>query len=466
MDPVHKNILETIRKHSMIPAGARVVAALSGGSDSVFLLFALVELKEALDIEPCALHVHHGLRGAEADADAAFCRQLTSRLEVPYLQESFDVPALAREGGISFEEAGRQARLGAYWNSLAHFGAERVATGHNADDQAETVLMRILSGTGMEGLSGISPVFQNFVVRPMLRIRKTDILEWLDARDIGYCTDQTNRDETHYRNRVRWQLMPFIKDNFNPRVVESLCRLAEIARQETDFVGEQVSWHLRSCMTVEEDRIALDVPGISCLPPYLGKMVLREAVGRMGKNLDPLPFLHTEKMFDLLQMPTGTALKLPGGMSVEKEYNRLLIFRGDQEEAEPLPEVPLSFPGEYVIEEWGIKINGEYTDDVPGDFNGGPDVAFLDADLLGEGDYVLTTRKKGDRFHPLGSPGEKKLKDFMIEEKVPRRSRDRLPILVKDGVIVWVAGLRPSHWFRISPDTKRVLVVRIEKLPL
>jgi tRNA(Ile)-lysidine synthase len=456
-----QKVLDFIRKHDLLKSRDRVVVALSGGPDSVFLLHCLVKLKNTLNIEVYALHVHHGARGELADNDAEFCRNICNSLEIKYLEIKKDVPRYAKEHGMSFEEAGRVARLEAFKEAARHFNANKTATGHNANDQAETVLMRIVTGAGASGLSGIRPVLDDFVIRPVLGITRNEILEYLQKNNIVYRIDHTNKDISFLRNRVRHQLIPFIKENFNGNIEETLVRTASIFKNENDFMKETIEPYLRQYVLKKDDGVHVFTSGLSELSSYPLSLIMLEAVKLSSGDLKGIGFHHAEKLRELVCGKTGDSVQLPGGLAAEKSYDEILIRKNGDKKLDLLPEVKVMLPGEHVLPEWNLFIYGEIIPEKPDKYDI-PFTAYLDADKIGEGEFTVRSRRSGDRFHPLGSKGAKKLKDFLIDEKIPVKERDKILMLEKNGVIVWVAGIRPSELYKIDENTKRVLMVKIE----
>jgi tRNA(Ile)-lysidine synthase len=464
MPPYEKSIrkiLDYIREFNLIKSGERIIVALSGGPDSIFLLHALVILKNILNIEIYALHVHHGARGELADSDAEFCRETCESLGIEYLEIRKDVPSYAKEHGMSFEEAGRVIRLDAFREASCHFNADKTATGHNANDQAETVLMRIITGTGPTGLSGIRPVLDNFVIRPLLTVTRNEIQDFLNRNNISYRIDHTNKDTSFLRNRIRHLLIPFIKKNFNENIEDTLIRTASIFKSENDFMNETIEPYLRQYVTEDEKGVHICADELSELSPYVLSMIMLESVKMIHGSLKGIGFNHAENLRKLVHGKTGDSFQLPGGLVAEKTYDKILIRKTGSEELISLPEIKVHLPGEHVLPEWNLVVYGEITRQKPVEYTL-PFTAYLDADKTGEGEFTIRSRKSGDRFHPLGSTGAKKLKDFFIDEKIPLRERDQILLLEKDGVIVWIAGIRPSELYKIDENTERVLMVKIE----
>lgn len=457
---------QTIERYEMLTPGETVLCAFSGGPDSVFLLHMLFTLKENWQINLHAFHVHHHARGKEADSDAEFCRDYAALLGVPFTRYDVNARDYAAQNSLSFEEAGRILRMEAYKKFALKLNCGKVATGHTADDQAETLLMRIISGSGKTGLAGIYPVYEGFLIRPLLDIKKADIIKYLDERSIPYRIDSTNLENGNYRSRVRNCLIPFLKTNFNPEVTDALCRLAHVIREEVILPDNRISRYLDEHLFLKDGIYFLDTEILKTFPPALIKQILREAVKTVKGNLDCVSFKHTENLFNLLSSPSGSSVQIPGGLIAEKEYDKFIFkktsFKGPKA---PAP-AEITLPGIVKLPQWGIIIKGKILVKVPDDFKSSSSSAYFDADSLGTENISLTVRARrpGDRFFPFGAEKEYKLKDFIINEKIPRRKRDGLPIIENKGVIIWVVGVRRSNLFRVRPETKRVLKIEIEKI--
>lgn len=464
-----KNLLSevcgTLLKHHMTNIDDRVVVALSGGPDSVFLIHALDKLKNKLNISLYAFHLNHGLRGEEADRDMEFCKNLCDRMKIPIKTLTRDVASFARKKGFSVEEAGHQLRYSIYKDMLDHFKADKIATGHTFDDQAETVLMRLISGAGKRGLAGIAPVRDNYIIRPLIELRKQEILDFLEWSNIGYKLDSTNLDQSMMRNRIRNLLIPLLKEKFNPQIEENLCRIATIFREEMNYLDEITGSLLKRFARITENRAILDIEETLSLSPFIAKYLIRRLIADFSGNLKDISFEHTNSLFELLESQSGSTVDLPGSFKAEREYRFLVITRkGNGEENGMLPDIRLNIPGVTRTEEWGVSIKAEVLEEIPREMGDNPYSIYLDYDECRDREFILRARKTGDRFIPLGMNGTKKLKDFFIDQKVPRRLRESIPIVVCGEDILWIAFYRQSDSCRINEKTKRVLNLQIEKI--
>ena len=463
-DKTSEKILGTIKKFNMIRKNDRIVIALSGGPDSVFLLHVLNRLKEKLNIVLFAFHLNHCLRGNDADKDQNFCKDLCEKLGIPIKVCKQNVRKFASKNGVSIEEAGHIIRYKLYREVLNSFQADKVATGHTFDDQAETVLLRFVTGSGKRGFSGINPKRDGFIIRPLLEIRKNDILEYLAGNNLSYRIDKTNFETIMFRNKIRNILIPMLKENFNPKIEENLCRIATIFQEEIKYLDDLTNNYLNRFARIRKDRATLEIEETLSLSPYISRYLLRKLIERFSGSLRDITFEHSNDLLNLMEGRTGATIMLPGNLKVEKEY-RYLVFRNIKGEEKPhLPEVSLVFPGVNLFPEWEIKVTGEIFNEIPGDIKDNPYSITVDYDECRGKKFLLRPRKNGDRFSPLGMSGSKKIKDYFIDMKIPRRLRDRIPIIQCGDDILWVVFYRQSELYRLKTSTKRVLHIRIEKL--
>jgi tRNA(Ile)-lysidine synthase len=426
--------IQTVLSQSLKP-GETVLAGISGGADSVALLHALV----ALGYRPHVCHLNHQWRGAESDADAQFVRELAGTLQLPVTIQARQVP--------HDEDSARQARYDFFQDCAIATGIKKIVLAHTADDQVETFLMRLLRGAGVPGLVGIWPERQIGIVRvlrPMLKIRRDEIIEYLTGHGLRWREDASNQDREFLRNRVRHELLPLLERDFNPSVRDSLARTAEILRDEDFYLLHHVAerHYLGIC---RQDSV--NVRSLAAVPAAVQRRVLRFWLGGETETAGvQYSFEHIEAMRRLaLGEDPGAETSLPGDLVVYREYDWLRKAR--RAELEPVTgQWTLNVPGETTIRELRAHF-----------VVGGDQGEQFDADLLGERLTVRTWRE-GDRFRPLGMLGEKKLQDFFVDEKVPRRQRVRVPLVcVGDGRIAWVVGCRISDEFKVTLATKRVV---------
>lgn len=508
----------------MTRPGDRVLVGVSGGPDSVALLHVLWVLSEELEILLHVGHLNHMLRGEAADEDAAYVRDLAGRLGLPVTIESRDVAAVARKERISVELAARKVRYEFYRQAASSTGAARVALGHHAGDQAETVLLRLVRGTGTTGLAGIPPVrpleiggngydgegddepsgpVGPIVIRPFIEVTRQEIEDYCRENDLRPRVDASNLTSVYARNRVRRELIPLLERHYNPRVVESIARTAELVREDDAFISCEVRRRMKLIVRSRSSgSVSLSIERLLAEPPAVQRRVIREAVALVGRGAEDIEFEHVEMLLELARSGSLEAsASLPRGIRARKVRRALELGTGHEErrktrapgaprelvleigtELEPgpgadgVPGVPgtrgpaapgpferrLDVPGATFVPELGVTVEAEVFEmGGQGDAYGAcarADAceAYFDLDALGM-DLVVRTRREGDRISPFGMDGHKKLKELFIDEKVPRNMRDRVPVIVAGREILWVVGVRRSNLARVSPSTRRVL---------
>lgn len=443
----------TIAEHQMIRPGETVLVALSGGPDSTALLHVLVQLQPRLGCRLHACHVNHGLRGAEADEDARAARWLARSLGVPISVRRADVRGYARAHGLSLEAAARTLRYRLLEQAARRAGAARIATGHTADDQVETVLLNLLRGTGPAGLAGIPPI-RGKVIRPLLRVTRGEVEEYCAAHGLSYRVDRSNRDVRFTRNRIRLEVLPVLR-RVQSQVDAALLRLAEIMRAEDDFLRAEAERTLRHIAVQRPGRISLAREAFAALHLPLQRRVMRAAIALVkGDELD-LEMERIDAAVALAQSGrTGAVVELPGGLRVERTYGEIIIAAPQRAAAVPRAHWLLPIPGEVVLKELRIAIRATRSRArrSPSD----PHTALLDARDI-ESPLTVRTRRRGDRFVPLGMRDFVKLQDYFVNAKVPRAERDRVPLVVSGEDIVWVVGHRIDDRYKVTPQTKQTI---------
>jgi len=472
MSVLAERVCRTIERHRLLPAGARVLAAVSGGADSTALVWLLRDGAARLGIQLAGLaHVNHMLRGASSDADEQFCREMAERLALPFETCREDVRAAARGWGTSVEDAGRRVRYEFLAGAMSRVGASHVAVGHTRDDQAETLLLNLLRGAGTTGLGGM-PACRGTIVRPLLDCRHEELVEWLRAAGVPFREDESNLDRRYLRNRVRHDVLPALARAV-PSAGAALARAAEITRADGEYLESLAADALvRVCREAGTGRSILDAEALAAMPEALARRVAHLAMRRRAGGRF-VGFEQAERLVALARGQMKGPMKLPGQRAALAERGQLwldsLPGRGVREGELPSSSgtffrAPLSIPGEALLDD-GRAVSSELR---PGGFTAmgldAPDLdartALLDADLLA--DLAVRFRRPGDRFRPLGLRGHKSLQDFFVDRKVPRRERERTPIVVdRDDRIAWVAGHAVSEDFRVSERTRAVVILKL-----
>ncbi len=312
----------TIKKYGMLEKGDRVLVGLSGGPDSVTLLSALFSLKDKYGVDIYVAHLDHGFRGEESAADSRFCEELTEKMGLEIICEQIDVPRIAKEKGISPEEAARFERYDFFKRVCGEKGIKKIAVGHNKDDQAETVIMRLVRGSGMAGLSGMNPlkVMQGFkIIRPLIEISRREIEEFLKAGKLNCRRDSSNAKTIFTRNKVRRDLIPYLEKNFNPNVKEVLSNTAENLRMENDFLERFANRKFKSVSRIKNGEILIDIKRFKRQPEAIRKRILRAALKELKGDLRRLTYQHWKEMRELIDnRPVNSIVDLPGGVNIVK----------------------------------------------------------------------------------------------------------------------------------------------------
>ena len=450
-----------IEENRLIAAGDRVILGVSGGPDSMALLHIMHELAPVLDFELQAAHLNHGLR-AESGVEEALVQVSCQVLGIECHTRTVAVAELARQHKQSLEEAGRNARYAYFRELLAAAGAQRIATAHHHDDMAETVLLHLLRGSGLKGLRGILPC-NGSLIRPLLTHTKAELLTYLQARDITYCLDPSNNESRYLRNRIRHQLIPYLQQEFNPRIVVALNGLAVIARDENDALEAECGRHwTRVVLSEESDRLVMDYPLLAGLHRAYQRRLILQALGRMSQ-VAPWSRDDVEKVLDLGGKPgSAYSLHLKNQVRVHKVYGRLILTTAPSAAVEFSYEI--SVPGRLELAETGQVYHFHLADsDRYHPYSG--DIC-LDYDRLPD-QLWLRSRRRGDLFRPPGMPGSKKLKKMFIDRKVPAGERDRIPLLAGVGAEIYaVLGLGVARTVQPTPATRTLLVIRGTSDPL
>lgn len=460
-----ERVRRTIRHHQMAGVGARVVAATSGGADSVALARILHTLSAAGHLHLIALaHLNHQLR-PDAAADEAFCRRLATELGVAFVSESVAVAETARRERCSIEDAAHRERHAFFERVRLGVGADVVAVGHTMDDQAETVLLRMLRGAGSRGLGGMHPRAGS-VIRPLLDCRREELRALLTAAGAEWVHDATNDDVAIPRNRVRAELLPLLAERFNPRIVEGLARQSAVSREDERFLRQVADDWWRDTAEPRPDGWAVPVDALIAAPAAIARRSLHRALARLSGGR-PVGAAHVDRAWAVV---SGEAPAADGpGHRVERLGGTVVLSgkppgtRGRATSGLPVQpfRVPLPVPGEARLPGMPASV----TADIPGD--GCPDtagtssIAVVPLVLLQGSVLAVRNRRPGDRLR-IGRQGHRKVQDLLVDRKVPRADRDRVPIVV-DGAdrIIWVAGHVLDWDFRVTDPAQGVVILRL-----
>jgi tRNA(Ile)-lysidine synthase len=447
---IERRVLDFIRRNDTMNVGEFVVVAVSGGPDSSALLVALCRHRSALDIELTAAHFNHMLRSAEeAAADLDFVRALAFSLGIPFAHAEGDVRARSRDKHESLEDAARHLRYSFLARQAKDAGASVIVTGHTIDDQAETVLLHLIRGAGLDGIAGIRPrsswpfkVMEESggrswpdLARPLLCLRREDTIRY--CRELGLTPriDPTNALPVATRNRLRREVIPALK-RFNPGIDKAIARLAAAAARDAEYLDDLARHHFVRIASLGPGTASMARADLLIAAPALSARLLRLAYAQVTGAAADLESAHIDTLLDSLQRPPGR-LSLPGGVTAVTDSHAVVLRQGEAEPAQRIPETPLAVPGR--TEASGRVFEANIVSR-PSDVSlTSAHEAFLDAERVG-GELTVRSRRPGDRLRPLGLGGEKKLQNILIDAKVPAADRDGVPIICGPQGIIWVAG--------------------------
>jgi tRNA(Ile)-lysidine synthase len=464
---LRRRVLRTVRRHELFANGDAIAIAVSGGGDSTALAWLVDSVAPELGARVAGLiHVNHQLRGDESDGDEAFCRGLADRMSLPIDVVRVDVAALAREERRSIETTARDARYRAFAEAAVRLRATLVATGHTLDDQAETVLLRLLRGTGLRGASAIR-IRRGRYIRPLLECRRQDLTADLASRGEAFRDDASNRDLKITRNRLRAELMPVI-ERLAPGGVRAIARFAAIAAADERFLEHEArNWAASAIRTRTDGVETLEADALRAMPPAMARRVVRDTLDRVTAGRVP-GARHITAVCELARSgQTGSRVDLSGAIA-ERTGGDIVVRRtapGDGRHAAVPPfEHPLAVPGETAVPEAGVVV-------AVIESQGGADTLASGHGrraVLAAGSFArpltVRNRRDGDRMKPLGAPGRRKLQDLFVDRKVARHERDRVPVIVDaNGRIVWVAGVAMADECRVTRPQAGVVILELKQ---
>ncbi len=456
-----RKIERTIKKYALLENGDRVIAALSGGADSCALLLSLAGLAQTYGLTIVATHFNHGLRGAHSDADEAFCHSLAKRFGLVFETEKIKSSVVPR--GVSQEDYYRQERYRFLDQVAVNHAANKIALGHHLQDQAETVLLNLMRGSGLDGLKGILPMRENKYIRPLLEVSRREIIHFLQKANIEYREDGSNACNIYLRNRIRNELIPLIKDKYNPGIEQNLARMAEIIRRDDDLINGYVGEIMASPFVQKtQDQISFSVKYFKTLHAALGFRLVKSLLESLAPSGGGFSSVHIESLVCLaISSPTGKEVSLPCGLVAQKEYDLIVIKRCPVKIFRNY-EYAMTIPGKVVLRERQMilsmkRIALEFTDWES------PDQTCFDCDKIKE-PLVVRNRRNGDWFAPLGTKGSQKIKKFMIDRKIPRDQRERIALIADQESVIWIENMHMSERVKVSRETKNVAILEIRPL--
>ena len=454
-----EKVKKTIEKYDLLKKGDRVIVALSGGPDSTALFAVLVLIAKELNLELIIAHFNHGLRGAESEEDEKFSRELSKKTGIVFVSGKMDRGK--KEKGISPEDFYRRERFN-FLNKVADdYQAQKIALGHNMHDQAETVLLNVLRGSGLEGLKGFLPVRDGKFIRPLMETSRQEIIAFLNKEGVRYREDISNRDRKYLRNQVRLELIPYLKEKFNPKIEENLVKMAEILRSEDEFVKQYVADTLKSSFIQRrQNQILLRIDDINKLHPAPRLRLYKILLESFSPAKNGFSFTHIKALDNMAQRcVSGKRIVLPLGIEARCEYNDLIIERKKNISKQKEYEYKINIPGSLYIKERKLTVRAELT--TKENFvTSGKNEVYLDLDKIQQ-PLIIRSRRNGDWFQPLGMQGRQKIKNLFIDHKVPRGRRDEIMLLVDRLSVIWIENMHLNDRIKVTANTENVLKLSI-----
>lgn len=470
---IENKVLDFIRRQGLVSRDDKVVAAVSGGADSVALLYILHKISDELGIDLHVAHLDHGLRADSAN-DAEYVAKLANDLNLPSTIDKRDVQGYREKHRVSLEEAAREVRYQFLEDTARQTGAASVTVAHTGNDHVETVLLHLLRGTSLTGLVGLKPAselrHQHMgplrIIRPLLCLTREEVESYCRESDLSFRTDSTNESLTPTRNRIRLELLPSIRKSFNPAVDQAITRLSRLAAEDVDYIESAAARVIVGLVKKTDPVVVIDKAGLGALHPALRRAVLRRLLAAALGSPKDIEAIHIQQMLEIARGGAGRSIDLPGGLIFAATFTELLLGCDLSTEV-PLPplvgEHRLNIPGITHLSGWQVTavVEEPFAYDQPKEMLNSY-VKSMDFEAVGE-ELTVRSRQPGDCFVPLGMSTEKKLKDFFIDAKVPTSWRPHIPIVVNPRQIVWVAGCRLDDRVKVSPETGSILRLEFER---
>lgn len=459
MKEIKNQFLSFVQDKNLINYGDKIVVGLSGGPDSVCLLSLLNSIKEELNIQIVAAHINHMLRGIEADLDQEYARKKCNDLNIEFFSQKVDIGSYAKTHGLSTESAGRKVRY-EYFNHIMNTKSfNKIATAHNANDQAETVLMHLMRGTGIDGLTGIPVIREDKYIRPILFMTRDQVEEYCRENGDKPRIDKTNLEREYSRNKVRLDLLPYMKEHFNKDIISAINRMADLLEQDNNYINKQAEGIFTRACYNKDEAVVIKSKYFECDRAIISR-IIRKAIMNVNGDKFNIEMKHIDEVINLNMLGTNKSVNLPGNVYAENVYGDIHIKK-KFEMTENLEEQKVIHRseienkliefGEYVLE-FNVILNEQSIN-----FSKNNLIKYFNYDNINI--VIIRYRKDGDRMVPFGMSGSRKIKDILIDKKIPVDLRNKIPVIEFDDEIAWLAGVRESDKFRINSSTKTILKV-------
>ena len=457
------SVRQTIKRENLIEKNDKILIALSGGPDSICLLDIMIKLKDEYNLTLYAAHLNHRIRGIDAQEDSLFCQKICKKNNVTFFVKNIDIPELAVQQSRGVEEVARDVRYDMFFDIKNKLGINKIAVAHNLDDQAETMLMKMFRGSGIQGLRGIDYKRKDGIIRPLLDIYKSQINEYCDVNNLNPRIDKTNFESDYSRNKVRLDLIPYIENNYCENIKQILSRTANVIRDDYNYIEEVSKEHYELLVkNKSDDEIILDLPLLKNTDTAIQKRVIRLAILDIMGNLNNIENVHIVDSLSLLEKSDGKIINLPKNLKAYIKNEDYVITTKNQENEEITYEYKIEINGKTVVNEIGLTVT---TSVLPAKDSLALPVSkyikVFDYDKI-VGALYVRSRKIGDKLSPIGLTGTKKIKDILINKKIPADTKYMFPIISDDEQILWLLGYRISENYKIDDNTQRVIRIQLE----
>ena len=459
-----EKVKDYVERYQMLTSEDRVIVGVSGGADSVCLLLVLLELKKNIGFDIVAVHVNHGLRGVDADADEAFVKRFCEERDVPLEVYFADVQSIAKEKKQSTEEAGREVRKEFFEQVRVKHGGTKIALAHHQNDNAETFVFRLARGTGLKGLGGMAPI-KGQMIRPLLCVRRTEIEAYLQKQEVLYCTDKTNESDIYVRNLIRNQVIPRLEEGVNSKTVEHISDTMEQIRLVQEYLEEQTEAYLRQSVKQTEKGYLVLEEMYQQVPEVLKRLLLKEVLARVCRKEKDLEGVHLRQIQELFAKQTGRKIDLPYHTEAKRVYEGIEIYRKGKAFDEPAEEIFWNAQESEASFRWKdktIHCRVMNKNEIDGETLEKSNTKRFDCDII-KHNICFRTRREGDyiTIHPDGRT--QKLKTYFINEKIPQEERDKILLVADGNHIMWIVGYRVNCVYQTKENTGCVLKIRIDK---
>lgn len=458
---IEKRVLEYIFENKLLEKDDKVVVGVSGGPDSICLLDVLYKLASELQIKLVVAHINHMLRGEEANKDEEYVSYFCRERDIKFFAKRIDINKLAKDKKMSTETAGREGRYEFFNEVMKKTNSNKIATAHNANDQVETIFMRIMRGTGLKGLTGIPVKRDGIYIRPILFLQREEIEGYCDENELKPRIDESNMERDYSRNKIRLDIIPYMKENFNSDIIATINRMADTLNEDNEFIEEIVKENFFKYCMVKDGKVIIKNQVINCKEVIINR-IIRKAVSMVSGSGYNIELKHVSNIRNLLSLGTNKRVDLPNGLYAENIYGDVCINKIVSVNEEKLQDLKIKkedIENEFKFGKYSIQFD-VISNEKNIKFTNNNFIKYFNYDKI-NGNIIIRVRKDGDKMTPLGMTGRKKIKDIFIDSKISVKERNSVPIIQFDNEIAWVVGLKVSNEYRVTNETKNLLKITV-----